>query len=172
MITINELNEGTAETFVRHLGGVFEHSPWVAEQVWELRPFASAAELHKRMMEQVYAASDSQVLALLQAHPDLATRMQVTAFSAQEQRGAGLDQLTGEEYEAFASMNAQYVSKFGFPFIMAVTGCTKDDIAQAMRQRMDHDPEREWTQALREIARITRIRLGRIVTDRSHEQKG
>ncbi|RED39805.1 2-oxo-4-hydroxy-4-carboxy-5-ureidoimidazoline decarboxylase [Paenibacillus sp. VMFN-D1] len=172
MITINELNEGTVETFVRHLGGVFEHSPWVAEQVWELRPFASAAELHERMMEQVYAAPESQVLALLQAHPDLATRMQVTAFSAQEQQGAGLDQLTGEEYEAFTSMNAQYVSKFGFPFIMAVTGCTKDDIAQAMHQRMDHDPEREWTQALREIARITRIRLGRIVTDRSHEQKG
>lgn len=172
MITINELNEGTVETFVRYLGGVFEHSPWVAEQVWELRPFASAAELHERMMEQVYTAPESQVLALLQAHPDLATRMQVTAFSAQEQQGAGLDQLTGEEYEAFTSMNAQYVSKFGFPFIMAVTGCTKDDIAQSMRQRMDHDPEREWTQALREIARITRIRLGRIVTDRSHEQKG
>ncbi|MBB3127991.1 2-oxo-4-hydroxy-4-carboxy-5-ureidoimidazoline decarboxylase [Paenibacillus rhizosphaerae] len=172
MITINELNEGTAESFVRHLGEVFEHSPWVAEQVWELRPFASAAELHTRMMEQVYAAPESRVLALLRAHPDLATRLQVTEYSAQEQRGAGLDQLSGEEYEAFASMNAKYVSKFGFPFIKAVTGCTKDDIAQAMRQRIDHDLEREWSQALREIARITQFRLGRIFTDRSNEQKG
>ncbi|GMK38844.1 hypothetical protein PCCS19_18980 [Paenibacillus sp. CCS19] len=157
---INGLNEAR---FNELLGPVFEHSSWIAERTWNERPFRSLAHLHEAMLRQVEGASPDEVLALLRAHPDLATRLKVTALSAEEQQGAGLDSLTPAEYDNFDEMNRTYKEKFGFPFILAVAGRTKGDIAEAMRLRIAGEPESERRLALAEIARISELRLGRII---------
>ncbi|MBW5448530.1 2-oxo-4-hydroxy-4-carboxy-5-ureidoimidazoline decarboxylase [Cohnella sp. CFH 77786] len=167
-VRLQELLSMDRTEFVRLLGGVFEHSPWVAERAWGRRPFASVRELLAAMVEIVRGASDGEVLALIRAHPDLATRLGIaslTACSAREQQGAGLDRLTPEEFEAFSSLNAAYKERFGFPFIYAVRGKSKDDILTAMRERFGHSPEEERREALEQIGRIAGFRLADLVAE-------
>ncbi|WP_138494630.1 2-oxo-4-hydroxy-4-carboxy-5-ureidoimidazoline decarboxylase [Paenibacillus pinistramenti] len=162
-ISLKELNGLSRSAFVSVLGGIFEHSPWVAEAVFEQGPFRSVQELHGKMLAIVEQSGGERILELIRAHPDLAGRMKVEGYSAKEQQGAGLDALTAEEYERFTQLNESYKRKFGFPFILAVTGKTKDDIAAAMKERVQHEPEAERQTALREIGRIAEIRLNQFI---------
>ena len=68
----------------------------------------------------VLAAPRIEQLGLLRAHPDLGTRAQVSAGSASEQAGAGLNQLTQDEYDDLLQLNNTYRVKFGFPFLYGV----------------------------------------------------
>ncbi|MGI9509780.1 MAG: allantoinase PuuE, partial [Geminicoccaceae bacterium] len=120
-------SEMDEETFVRMFGGVFEHSPWIAEGAYalELGPAHDcAAGVHSALARIFRAADHDQRLGVLTAHPDLAGKLaaagRLTAESTAEQAGAGLDHLTDEEHAAFTSLNDAYTEKFGFPFIVAV----------------------------------------------------
>lgn len=158
-LTIDKINGMDKEQFVAVLGGVFEHSPWVAEGAYRHLPVHSVEELHSVMLETARSAPRSQIEALLRSHPDLATRLQVTPLSAAEQQGAGLDRLTPEEFQLLTERNAAYTEKFRFPFILAVRGKTKDDIIRAIGERVHRSLEEEWEQALNEIGKITGFRL-------------
>lgn len=165
MLTLTQINAMERTEFVESLGGVFEHSPWVAEGTYRQRPFESLQQLHTSMVNTARNAHPDQVLELLRAHPDLATRLQVSPLSAAEQQGAGLDRLTPEEFRQLTELNAAYTDKFQFPFILAVRGKNKDDIMKAIRERVDRSLEEEWEQALQEIGRITRFRLEDLVRE-------
>jgi 2-oxo-4-hydroxy-4-carboxy-5-ureidoimidazoline decarboxylase len=162
-ITLNDLNETDRTTFVQRLGGIFEHSPWVAERAFDQRPFASVGALHRAMVEAVAAADDEAKLALLRAHPDLAGKAalagKLTEHSRREQAGAGLDQLTPEEYARFHTLNTRYREKFGFPFILAVKGHTKHSILRSFEARLPHSREEEIAAALEQVYRIAELRL-------------
>ncbi|ANS73319.1 OHCU decarboxylase [Paenibacillus yonginensis] len=162
-ITLQEINGLEKAAFIRVLGGIFEKSPWVAEKVYRQAPFRTRQELYAQMLEVVVTAGDERILELICAHPDLATRLKTDSYSAVEQRGAGLDSLSPEEYERFSKLNEAYKRKFGFPFILAVTGRTKEEIAAAMEERLQHQPEAERQTALREIGRIAEIRLNQLI---------
>lgn len=162
---LDAINQMDRETFVRALGGIFEHSPWVAEGSWEARPFGSAAALHEAMTQVVRSSPEETILALLRAHPDLGTRLAVTDYSASEQSGAGLDRLTPEEYEHISALNKRYVEKFGFPFILAVKGKNKEEIVAAMEARVLNGEREEREEALVQIGRITRFRLEDLVEE-------
>ncbi len=149
----------TQEAFVAALGGVFEHSPWVAEKAWIKRPFADITSLHQAMSAVVQEASLEQKLVLIRAHPDLATKASMSTSSVQEQAGAGLDLLTPEEYDRFQSLNQAYKSKFCFPFIVAVRNHTKESILEAFSSRLGNTSEVELEQALAEIEQIAHLRL-------------
>ena len=158
-MTIDKLNSLDRDDFVQAVGWVFEHSPWVAERAWNDRPFETIEALHQAMVRQVEAASQQEQLALLRAHPDLGTRARVSGASAAEQAGAGLDQLTPQEFEQLHSWNAEYRNKYGFPFLFAVQGSTKHDILRALEQRLRNTPEEEYEEALRQVYRIARLRI-------------
>jgi 2-oxo-4-hydroxy-4-carboxy-5-ureidoimidazoline decarboxylase len=168
-MTLDSLNTFDRTVFVAALGDVFEHSPWVAERVYEQVPFASVEALHAAMVAAVDAASPGEQLALIRAHPQLAGRAairgELTEASTREQRGAGLDQCTPEEFERLTELNTAYESKFGFPFIIAVRGHTRGSIIDAMQQRLTNDPMAEHAEALRQIARIASLRLGDMIRD-------
>jgi 2-oxo-4-hydroxy-4-carboxy-5-ureidoimidazoline decarboxylase len=165
MLSVSELNGMSREQFAQALGWIFENSPWVAERAFELRPFASLAALHRAMVQQLEAAPTAQQYALLCAHPDLGTRAKVSAASAGEQAGAGLNRLTADEYSGFQELNRAYRDKFGFPFLYTVKGSTKKDIFAALLLRLDSSPEEEFHQALTEISRIAWFRLESAVVD-------
>ena len=156
---LDEINDLTQQEFVARLGWVFEHSPWVAERVWPERPFASVGHLSDCMSAVVLAASRIEQLALLRAHPDLGTRAQVSAGSASEQAGAGLNQLTQDEYDDLLRLNNNYRTKFDFPFLYAVKGSGKTAIFEALRARSEATHEIEFEEALRQVFRIARYRL-------------
>ncbi|MFP7299257.1 2-oxo-4-hydroxy-4-carboxy-5-ureidoimidazoline decarboxylase [Neobacillus niacini] len=161
-----ELNQMSREEFVEKAGWVFEQSPWVASRAWECRPFTSHEHLLQTMIECVQNAEESRQLALLRAHPDLGTRLQMSEISQKEQAGAGLDQLTKEEFEDFVFLNQHYVKKFNFPFIMAVKGQTKASILAAMKQRIHHSYKDEYNTALHEVYKIAGFRLNEILKDK------
>lgn len=159
MYSLQELNEMNKSTFIKTFGFIFEHSPWIMERVWYARPFSTIDELHEVMKSVVEVSNKNEILSLIQGHPDLGTKLQMSSTSQKEQKGAGLDQLTPIEYEKFLSLNHQYKEKFGFPFIIAVRNHTKESIYENMKKRI-HQPKREeYKRALGEIFNIAKFRL-------------
>lgn len=161
--TLAALNSADQAAFTAALGHLFEHSPWVAEETWTRRPFAGAEALHAALCATMRAAPRERQLALIRAHPDLAGRLarqrRLTADSAREQAGAGLDRLTDAELAEFNRQNEAYRAKFGFPFIICARLNAKDSIRAAMRTRLGNTPEAEFATALAEIEKIARLRL-------------
>jgi len=154
------------ERFVQRFGGVFEHSPWVAERAHglELGPAHDTAIGVWHALARVFrAARADERLGVLRAHPDLAGKLararRLTAESTAEQAAAGLDALTDDEYARFEALNCRYVERFGFPFIIAVKGLTKNEILEAFEQRIENSREAEFATACREVERIARLRL-------------
>lgn len=156
--------------FLERFGSAVEHSPWVAEAVHDagLTPAEdSAAGLAEAMGRVLRAASPERQMAVIEAHPDLAGKLAaaklLTTESAEEQASAGLDQLTAEEKAEFTALNAAYVAKFGFVFIMAVRGRSKEEIVAAFERRLQNSDAAERAEALSQIERIARLRLEQLL---------
>ncbi|WP_077964363.1 allantoinase PuuE [Ensifer adhaerens] len=154
------------EAFVTKFGGVFEHSKWIAKRAFqgELSPANDTAIGLAAALSAVFReASAEERLAVLIAHPDLAGKLaqakRLTESSTNEQAGAGLDALTDAERERFTTLNAAYVEKFKFPFIMAVKGRSKDEILAAFESRIGNDRDTEFETACRQVERIAYLRL-------------
>lgn len=158
-LSLAELNGMDQVGFVDAIGWVFEHSPWVANRAFDARPFDSLDVLHAAMTQEVERATFAERLALVKAHPDLGTRARLSAASAEEQAGAGLESLTPGEFEQLHRLNSAYRTRFGFPFLLAVKGSTKHYILRALQARMEATPEDEFREALRQVYRIARFRL-------------
>ena len=168
-INIEQLNNSNATHFIELLGGIFEHSPWVAERVYDKRPFTSRADLHRRMVAEVHAASQQQRRKLLCQHPELAGKEaeanSLTDASKREQAGAGLNQCSADELARIKHFNQVYSAKHGFPFIIAVTGLDKRHIIAAMEQRLDNEVESEFSTAIGEVEKIAMIRLSALIDE-------
>lgn len=156
----------TRQDFVERFGGVFEHSPWIAEGAWDaglVGEANSVSELHARMCAVLRSATREQRLGVLNAHPDLAGKLavagQLTVDSTVEQASAGLDKCSPAEFDQLQALNRAYKVKFGFPFIMAVKGRTRAEIILAFEDRVNNDAETEFTTALQQVERIALLRL-------------
>lgn len=158
-MTLSELNAADRDRFVAALGWVFEDSPWVAERAWAQRPFAGLEALHRTMTNVVAGASREEQLGLLRAHPDLGARARMSEASAGEQAGAGLDRLARDELERLQRLNAAYREKFGYPFIFAVTGSSRQQVLEALERRLAGSADEEFAEALRQVSRIALVRL-------------
>jgi len=148
---------------VRCFGGVFEHSPWVAEHAFAARPFADIDRLHAAMVAVVRSAPREEQIALLNAHPDLAGREAeegtMTDASVAEQSSAGLDALSAGEVARIAELNVRYRARHGFPLIIAVRHYTKAGIFHEFERRIANDTGSEHDWALSQVFAITRMRL-------------
>ena len=160
---IAELNGLDLAQFVAAIGYVCEDSPWVAERAWFERPFSSLDQLCERMNGVIGNASQAEQVSLLRAHPDLGTRARIGENSTREQSGAGLDNLTPDEYARLLRMNGEYKEKFGFPFLYAVKGSNKQQILSALEIRLGSTPADELAEALRQVFRIVRFRLEEMI---------
>jgi OHCU decarboxylase len=152
--------------FVARFGGIFEHSPWIAERAWglELGPaHDTPAGLHNALARMFRSASEAERLGVLTAHPDLAGKLaaakRLTAESTAEQASAGLDALTDAERARFTELNTAYVARHGFPFIIAVRDNTKASILAAFEARLNNDRTTEFATACAQVERIARLRL-------------
>ena len=167
-LTIDQINSATHAEAIKLLDGIYEHSPWVADQALAARPFKSLTDLKLQMARVLQAASKDAQIKLIQAHPELAGKAMVsqslTAESSNEQGKAGLTQCTPEEFAVIQQLNADYNAKFGFPFILAVRGprglgLNKQQIIETFSRRLNGHPEFERQECLRNINRIAEIRL-------------
>lgn len=158
-----------SDTFVNIFGGVYEHSPWVAQIAWAgglTQQHDTPAGLSAAMQVVVSEAPAERLMELINLHPDLAGKAAVqgelTPESTAEQSGAGISECTAEEFEDFERLNNAYKEKFRFPFIMAVKGSNRHLILAAFKERLDNDADTEFRRAIAEINNIARFRLDAI----------
>ncbi len=166
-VTLAEVNAATPEAFVRTLGGIVEHSPWVAEDVCAMRPFDSVWSLHAEMLKRIERAPLVQQIELARMHPELAGREaetgSLTADSSSEQGRLGLLSLSKDDHARLTRLNRQYRAKFGFPFIIAVRlHANLQSIFAAFERRLARDPGSEMAETLRQIGEVMRGRLARM----------
>lgn len=162
-MTVEEVNSLDREQFVSRLGFLFEGSPWIAEQAWHTRPFASLDDLHQALCGVMYRAAQEQQVSLIRAHPDLVGRAalsgSLTPESTREQASAGLDRLTPDEVATFGRLNSEYKARFDFPFVVCARENKKDSILAGFASRMNNSRDEEISTALREISKIAYLRL-------------
>lgn len=161
------MNSLGKQEFVARLGGVFEHSPWIAEQAWQRRPFRSVDALHATMMELITRETRDQQIALVRAHPELAgseaREATLTADSSSEQGRLGFKALSKKELEKIAGINRRYREKFGFACIVALRlHRDRDGVMAEIERRLANDAATELGNALEQIGHITRGRLARL----------
>ena len=167
-LTLQQINNASAQEAAALLDGLYEHSPWIADAALAHRPFRSLAQLKHTMARVVAGSGRDKQLALLRAHPELAGKAMVgkslTSESTSEQSKAGLTDCTPQEFEQLQQLNTAYNAKFGFPFILAVrgprgTGLSRQQIIETFQRRLDHHPELELAEALRNVHRVVELRL-------------
>lgn len=155
------------QAFIERFGGVYEHSPWVAEQCFHRAAgLSDAGAIAGVFADCVDRSSPETKLALIRAHPDLAGRAAVrgelSGDSTDEQASAGIDQCTPEEFHRFQKANDAYKEKFGFPFVMAVRNSNRRAILDAFEVRLQNSQEQEFEKAIEEIHKIAGLRLLKI----------
>jgi beta-ureidopropionase / N-carbamoyl-L-amino-acid hydrolase len=167
-LRLDQINAASQDEFTALLDGTYEHSPWIAREAWAQRPFATLAALKHALMTVVREAGRERQLALIRAHPELAGKAMVsntlTAESTNEQGKAGLTDCTPDEFARIQQLNADYNTKFGFPFILAVRGprglgLDRHQIIEIFARRLQGHPDFELAECLRNIHRIAEIRL-------------
>ena len=154
------------DAFLATVGGVYEHSAWVAEMLFDQKGHANAekpSDLAGAMAKIVETAPQDMQMALLRAHPDLAGKLakagDLTHESKSEQASAGLDQCSQDEIDAFTELNIQYREKFEFPFILAVRDRNREEILENFKKRLNHDVGTEFREALNQVHQIAKLRL-------------
>ena len=172
MPTLTQINQFSPAEFSAVFGAVYEHSPWIAERAFALKPaagFASRVALHAALVATVQSASEDEKLKLLNAHPELAGKEAaagtLTGESTREQAGVGLSAMTPALVTQLREHNAAYREKFGFPFIIAVRNNTQDAIFAAVTSRLSNTRAMEFNNNLMQVGEIARLRLLDIITE-------
>ena len=158
---INKINKLSKSEFIKVFANIFENARWIAEELYNQKPFNSFEELSSKILNIFETATKEKQLKILNAHPDLANKTKIsllTPDSLKEQINAGLDQCTKEEFNEFKKLNNTY-KKFGFPFILAVKEKTKIEILNNFRKRVFSDPEIEFDEAVKQVKQIASLRL-------------
>jgi len=158
---INKINKLSKSEFIKVFANIFENAIWIAEKLYNQKPFGNFEALSSKMLNIFETATKEKQLKILNAHPDLANKTKIsilTPDSLKEQINAGLDQCTKEEFNEFKKLNNTY-KKFGFPFILAVKEKTKIEILNNFRKRVSSDPEIEFDEAVKQVKQIASLRL-------------
>ena len=162
-ITLESLNKGGLSEFVGALGDVFENCPWLVARTSSARPFHTKEALIAALLDEMKALSREEKLQLLRAHPDLAGKAartgKLTKHSTREQKSAGLDQLSKNEFFRFERLNKAYQKRFGFPFIIAVSDHSKESIFSSFETRLGSSQNVQIEEALKNIGRIVSLRI-------------
>ena len=163
-MALEELNSLSKHEFVARLGGVFEHSPWIAERAWHKRPFRSLEALHATMMDVIRNETREEQVALVRAHPELAGGEALTVDSSSEQGRLGFNALSKTELDEMNELNRRYREKFGFPCIVALRlHQNRTSVISEMKRRLENDPASELANALEQIGHIARGRLQKLL---------
>ncbi len=158
---INKINKLSQSEFIKVFANIFENTEWIAKELYNKKPFNNFQELSSKMLDIFENASKEKQLKVLNSHPDLANKTKVSSLtpnSLKEQTGAGLDQCSKKEFNEFQKLNYAY-KKFGFPFILAVKGKTKNEILNNFRKRISSNPKKEFNEAINQVKQIAILRL-------------
>ena len=161
---INKINKLSESEFTKVFANIFENASWIAEKLYNQKPFTNFEELSLKMINIFENSSKEKKIEILNAHPDLADKAKIGLLppdSKKEQNSAGLNQCTEEEFIEFKKLNLIY-KKFGFPFILAVKDKNKNEILNNFRKRVNSDSQIEFEEAIKQVKKIASLRLKEI----------
>ena len=165
MILINKINNFSQSKFIEIFANIFEKTKWIAERLYNQKPFNSFDDLCSKMLEIFKTTSKENQLKIIRAHPDLADKTKISLLnidSRAEQNSAGLDQFSEKEFKEFKNLNNEYKKKFGFPFILAVGGKNKTEILNKFKKRILNSTDDEFKEAISQVCKIANLRLNEI----------
>ena len=163
MNLLDKINNLSKRNFISTFGNVFEKTGWIAKKAYESKPFNSSKKLFTKIMEIYENSKKENHLEILNTHPDLAIKKKLTKDSKKEQDNASLNQCSYDEFREFKELNKKYKKKFGFPFIIAVTGKSKDKILNNFKHRVKNNINSEFKEAKRQVKKIATLRLNKII---------
>ena len=153
------INLNKKKEFLSIFGNIFLKSHWIADEVFNLKPFKDSNDLVIKMMNIYENSNNEKIIKIFNLHPELAIEKNLTSFSSKEQTGAKLNDCSKEEFEEFEKLNTDYKKKYGFPFIIAVKGKNKEEILNNFRQRIQNNFEIEFNEAKYQVKKIASLRL-------------
>jgi 2-oxo-4-hydroxy-4-carboxy-5-ureidoimidazoline decarboxylase len=162
---INKIHNLTKNEFIEVFGNVFENASWIAEKLYTHKPFKNFDDLSEKILNIFENTDKEKKLEILNAHPDLADKTKIgllTIDSNKEQNTAGLDKCSEKEFNEFKNLNLRYKAKFGFPFIYAVKGKSKNEILNNFKERVAYDINVEFIEAIKQVKKIASLRINEI----------
>ena len=159
---INKIHNLTKNEFIEVFGNIFENARWIAEKLYNQKPFKDFEDLSQKMLNIFENIDKEKKLEIMNSHPDLADKTKIgslTPDSNKEQNTAGLDKCSEEEFNEFKKLNIKYKEKFGFPFIYAVKGKSKNEILNNFKERVACDIDVEFEEAKKQVKKIASLRL-------------
>ena len=165
MILINKINNLSQSKFIEIFANIFEKTKWIAERLYNQKPFNSFEDLCSKILEIFKTTSKENQLKIIRAHPDLADKTKISLLnidSRTEQNRAGLDQCSEKEFKEFKNLNNEYKKKFGFPFILAVGDKNKAEILNKFKKRILNSVDDEFKEAILQVCKIANLRLNEI----------
>jgi len=126
-------------------------------------PFLDVDRLFTVADEAMNTITDGEWLEAMKAHPRIGEQGgDAPARSAREQSRAM--QASPAMLADLAAENRRYDDKFGHVFLIAASGRSAEEILDELRRRMKNDPTAEFEEAKRELRKIARLRLKRLIS--------
>lgn len=132
------------------------------------RPFVSLDDLLGKADLVWWALEPGDWLEAFLSHPKIggkkaaaATSEQSKQWSAAEQ--AGISDAANSTLARLAELNQRYEDKFGYIFIVCASGKSSEEMLAILRSRLGNDKDEELRIAAGEQAKITRLRLQKLV---------
>ncbi|WP_223651543.1 2-oxo-4-hydroxy-4-carboxy-5-ureidoimidazoline decarboxylase [Hymenobacter psoromatis] len=161
---LNALPSGTrAEVLVTCCGA----TAWVTTLNQQF-PFASAAALYEAAGRTWYNLTEADWREAFLHHPKigdvgaLREKFASTATWAAGEQGA-VRKASDDTLAALTAGNAAYEAKFGYIFIVCATGKSAAEMLALLQARLPHKPATEIHIAMGEQAKITRLRLEKLL---------
>ena len=162
------LNSLTAEDAARELRQCCGSKRW-AEQMSNERPYQTLEALLTHADRVWWSLTPDDWLEAFRSHPKIGEKKASHTVSAQSQQWSGQEQAGVSSapqttVDSLAELNRAYDQKFGFIFIICATGKTSEEMLAALRERLQHDSDTELRLAAAEQAKITELRLKKLLT--------
>ena len=131
-----------------------------ATSMTERRPFHGPHELYRAAEEVWWSLEPADWLEAFSHHPRIGER--AAGWAKDEQ--AGVDAASHATMKALATLNREYEQRFDHVFLICATGKSADEMLGEVRRRLANDPAQELRIAAAEQAKITRLRLEKLLT--------
>jgi len=134
----------------------------------ENRPFKSVEELYSTADTTWWALGAADWFEAFSAHPKIGEKKASSQVSATSQTWSGQEQsgirdAAETTLQKLATLNAQYEAKFGFIFIVCATGKSSEEMLANLTNRLDNELPTELPIAAGEQAKITQLRLAKLL---------
>lgn len=157
-MTLNELNHMPADVARRELMRCCGSREWVARMLAR-RPFNDQDALLTAANDHWRALDRSDWLEAFGHHPRIGER--ATGWASKEQ--AGTETASQETLDALVQGNEEYEKRFRYVFLICATGKSADEMLAALERRLQNDERTELAIAVGEHAKITRLRLEKLL---------